>query len=1024
MWSTNESISLFYGSGTGGGECFTSTNTSPAERVQFIGNISVITGLTENSDDIRFWGIYPYNQSNSCDGSSVTTVINSNQLGKANTWEDNQFVSIGRSFGLSMGFYNVCSALRFYFERDDIKAISFRGRNSEDIAGVVKVVFNSSNEPVIQEFVDGEKEITLYAPNNGSFTASTSSNPVYYYLVVPPMTFAQGFVCTLYTESQYGSRTMTSSFTFERSKYHNGGAIDHNVTFTPLPLEPNQIRYTATERVDYNIPTGSNTGNQVVSNNWDSSTQVGLITFSNAITELDKEAFCDQNALVSVMLPNGLTRIGERAFEACENLSSVDIPSSVNSIGGSAFAACTSLEHVSVPELIIIGAPNPFAGCTNLLSFSGPDVSADGKFLGFHLNDPARALLASCALGAFKNRQLILPEVAVIGPEAFFGGEFTGTLAIPNTVNYIGFSAFEGCNNLRTIVLERGNYDGSDASGFVLPQLPTLEEHAFPSGTNPCTIKVPGAYVTANNAGVYDETSPWYGYRSQVVVYQADNEIWYSRENPGAGLDPGSVFSTLQTSGGTALLMLVKGSFSSSEYSPNDGLTAEPVVPIPEYFSKQVVVEVYPDDVAYVANPTSLLTHETYVSLPHSIEGIGAEAFMNADLLAFPSDGYNLHMIGDSAFKGCTDMSGIVELFRTEYVNGSIPQCSIGNYAFQNCSALESVTLHSCFEIGAYAFDACVNLGCVNVDGPIESIGPYAFYGCGNLVRMAEQSIQGNILAGVFSYIQSYAFSNTGLTSVNCYSQYIDDHAFSGSNLSTVTIQGTAEAPTTIDKQVFSSCDQLTSVTIPYVAGTLGENAFYGCSSLQSINLGATAIPANYFKDFTSLKTVVLPNATSLGESAFEGCTLLESISIPQVTTLGANCFKGKHKLSSLSLPAVTTIGAGALGNGIQLSQVTIGPNITSLTNSLFTLYEERQTKPASFNLTMQKGTPPDISDNTFKLLVVTGNPTATSSPITVTLATQAIANTYANTWKAYDPFKTMINQIPVNQNAIFLYAH
>lgn len=1032
MWSTNESISLFYGSGTGGGECFTSTNTSPAERVQFRGNISVITGLTENSDDIRFWGIYPYNQSNSCDGGSVTTVINSTQLGKANTWEDGQFVSVGRSYGLSMGFYNVCSALRFYFERDDIKAISFRGRNSEDIAGVVKVVFNSSNVPVIQEFVAGEKEITLSAPDNGTFTASTSSNPVYYYLVVPPMTFTQGFVCTLYTESQYGSRTMTSSFTFERSKYHNGGAIDHNVTFTARPLESNQIRYTATESVDYYIPNGSNTGNVVVSNNWDSSTGEGLITFAAPITAVDNEAFCDAWALTSVTLPDGVLSIGREAFAYCEALTTVNLPNSVTDIYGLAFAHCTSLQSIHIPKLLGIGYPNPFSGCTNLCSFTGPDASSDGKFLGFSWDDPTNTRLYSCALGAFKNQELILPQVIKIGAEAFAGGEFTGTVTIPKTVTTIENKAFYGCSGVNEIVLEHRSYTNFNSNN--IPALPALEEAAFhTAGSAPCSsIKVPGALLVASNARIYQQDDVWYGYRNQVVGYQADNEIWMSEDVQPHGL-------TVKGSETTSRLltgMILPMGFDATNYS-RFCVSVEPTVPFPSTFTlKPITVMVYNDDIVAVKdkafnkdnalNSTDIAQVE-YISLPHSVEYIGIEAFKDdIALLAFPSDGYNLSEIDDDAFSGCTAMTGTISIFHSEFVNGGIPRCGIGSRVFQGCVGIEDVTLYECAEIGGYAFAGCTSLQRVNLEGgSVDFIADHAFDGCVDLERVAPSAAGVDKgLYGDFVMIRRYAFNNTAIEEVDCRAIALDQFAFSGMNITSASIIGTETYPTSVGKYAFNGCSYLTSVRIPYVDGDLGENVFSGCSSLRSILLGVASIPAEYFKNFTSLKTVRLPQATSLGQSAFQGCTNLQTVEIPLVTTLGDYCFAGQHKVTTLALPSVTTIGTGALGNGTLLNNVTIGPNITSLTNSLFTQYQSGQDKPASFNLVMLKTTPPAISNNTFSNLGLNaaGLPAGTS-PLTITLANRLIGQAYHTAWKDYTPFSILLQQ-GIQPAAIFVLAN
>ena len=81
LWLPGDEISLFYGSGSDGGSKFTSTNSEPSSNVDFTGMISVITGGNENTPEEKFfWGVYPYRYNNSCDGSSVTTMVPSVQM--------------------------------------------------------------------------------------------------------------------------------------------------------------------------------------------------------------------------------------------------------------------------------------------------------------------------------------------------------------------------------------------------------------------------------------------------------------------------------------------------------------------------------------------------------------------------------------------------------------------------------------------------------------------------------------------------------------------------------------------------------------------------------------------------------------------------------------------------------------------------------------------------------------------------------------------------------------------------------
>ena len=111
---------------------------------------------------------------------------------------------------------------------------------------------------------------------------------------------------------------------------------------------------------------------------------------------------------------------------------------------------------------------------------------------------------------------------------------------------------------------------------------------------------------------------------------------------------------------------------------------------------------------------------------------------------------------------------------------------------------------------------------------------------------------------------------------------------------STVGVDETVYSVTSIGYRAFSYCDGLTSVVIGNSVTSIGEDAFYGCSSLTSIG--------NYaFSDCIGLKSAVIGNSvTSIGVGAFFYCTRLTSITslIPaeDLFTLGYSAFYDVNK--------------------------------------------------------------------------------------------------------------------------------
>ena len=108
---------------------------------------------------------------------------------------------------------------------------------------------------------------------------------------------------------------------------------------------------------------------------------------------------------------------------------------------------------------------------------------------------------------------------------------------------------------------------------------------------------------------------------------------------------------------------------------------------------------------------------------------------------------------------------------------------SIGNYAFEDCSSLTSVTIpDSVTSIGDYAFNGCERMKSVTIGNGVTSIGAMAFLNC--------------------------------------------------KSLTSVTIP---DSVTKIDTEAFKWCNGLTSVTIGNGVTSIGYRVFNGCSNLKSV---------------------------------------------------------------------------------------------------------------------------------------------------------------------------------------------
>ena len=206
----------------------------------------------------------------------------------------------------------------------------------------------------------------------------------------------------------------------------------------------------------------------------------------------------------------------------------------------------------------------------------------------------------------------------------------------------------------------------------------------------------------------------------------------------------------------------------------------------------------------------------------------------------------------------------------------------------------------------------------------------------------------------------------------------IGDFAFYNcSTLTSITIPDNA---TTIGSGAFYGCDSLSSVNIPNTIKTIENYAFYGCKKLTSITIpnNITAIESGVFGNCISLTSIIIPNnVTHIGGYAFYGCDSLSSVNIPNnVATIGNYAFSGCKKLTSIIIPNnVTTIGSYAFSGCNNLTDVTIGRDMRRIESGAF--YD----CSSLTSLTIYTTSPPGLFDkntfynvsNTFAIYVLCG---------------------------------------------------
>lgn len=240
----------------------------------------------------------------------------------------------------------------------------------------------------------------------------------------------------------------------------------------------------------------------------------------------------------------------------------------------------------------------------------------------------------------------------------------------------------------------------------------------------------------------------------------------------------------------------------------------------------------------------------------------------------------------------------------------------------------------------------------------VTSIGSYAFYDCGSLMRV-------NITDIAKWCAISFGLNWCGNLRRTCDGfelNYTHNFYLSGEKVVALVIP---DGVTSIGDYAFLGCNGLTSVTIPASVTSIGDLAFDGCNNITDAvlpgrqcgvrggsltNLIITADVADTFLDesyvnhfafdgLDSLESLTFLNGVkSIGKYSFPECAKLKSVTFSNsVTNIGDWAFRDCHVLTRVEIPdSVTSICEGAFSQCTSLEDVRIPNGVTSIGDNAF----------------------------------------------------------------------------------------
>lgn len=571
--------------------------------------------------------------------------------------------------------------------------------------------------------------------------------------------------------------------------------------------------------------------------------------------------FFDCGSLRSVTLPENISCIPAFTFAGCGSLKEIKIPDSVRELRSHAISMCHSLTSLTIPEGVTKIDPNAIEFCGSLFevvnkssvklkplgsSESGVEVFAKSVITNeaasrietvddfvFYIGENEIYLLKYIG----DEKAVTLPILDGGKKYTVYSGVFTGvdnvqSLTLPNSIKFISNDAFEHLDCLETLIL-----DCADAE---------IESEYF--GPNE-TVKT--VYLNVSN-----NFELGYFYKLEKVVCGEGLTAIPDRLFEGSSIQSIEISSTVESIGEYAFNQsrLTEIVFKENSSLKSIGKGAFRHTHVKEITIPEGIVELSEECFSY----SGVMT----INLPNSLKRIGKNAFMGCSMRSINLPD-SLVEIGEGAFSHC------ISLMTVSIGEGSSLE-SIGYRAFYDCQILSTFTIpknvshigggviagsgvrvinlsseNTTFEIVdnvLYSEDKTELVLCspkrtvdvLTLPKTLKKVAPYALYSCMNIKRIVFEN------CAELESIGEYAFWGCGIESAKLPASVssIGKYAFGYCQmLKEVDISLCSVSE--LSDGIFADCYQISSIDIPKNIKRIGENAFY-YTGITTVNYGGS----------------------------------------------------------------------------------------------------------------------------------------------------------------------------------------
>ncbi len=536
-----------------------------------------------------------------------------------------------------------------------------------------------------------------------------------------------------------------------------------------------------------------------------------------------------------VVIPDGVTSIGRYAFHNCQNLTNVTIPDSVTSIGSTAFGYCFNLTSIEIPKSVTSIEKHAFFGVNEIYLYDSKPYDKIIKHLA----------------ASFDGCRMICPKHTII-LRSSNDDSIKYRITMP-----AGGAWLIDCWNGKS-----GEFDFQKADTY-FPKLTVeqktdyvIERVRYPEGISDDTIDAFGRFVVRNAKKIapqiFEKDSvddlrllePYGIIRkdsvddriSEATKVKAAKCIAYLLEWRNTNLtakdkEKKDSMDLLQSNMLKKMWPSGKGAFGWLTINCYDEADANAVVP-----------DMIGDSKVEAIGTECFSKHKDKKQLK----------FLQKELksVIIPD---TVRLIGDRAFKDCSALESVT-------LPKGLKRITTG--MFENCSKLNITIPDSVAIIHAEAFEGC-NLNTINIPSSVTDIDSTAFGivdGKG-MPKLEAIEVENNSLC--FKSVDGVLFSKDGKVLLK-YPQARKSDKY-------VIPDGVVE----IAENAFALASKLKNVVMPETVEIIGKFSFYHCPKLSKINIpeAVNRIDRFAFEGDESLGdiTLIRPDI-QLGHCAFYKC--------------------------------------------------------------------------------------------------------------------------------------------------------